>query len=147
MSTSTGTSRALQSKIDSLEHELESIAGQFNEVWSLLPSKARRAEAELVDPRTGMSNSGLISPSRSVNFAALQQVYKPNGESFAGIDEMLRRVRGMADDGKLLIERVCKLGAERETLKASASRSRQVADSTQKGMEGLKQCVTRLQSH
>jgi hypothetical protein len=65
--------KALKNRIDSLTAELDSIAGQFNEVWRILPSSARRRDAELVDPKTGLPNASLSSPSRAVNFAALQR--------------------------------------------------------------------------
>ncbi|ORX36527.1 Up-regulated during septation-domain-containing protein [Kockovaella imperatae] len=145
LASSSASTKTLQNRINSLEAELESIAGQFNEVWSILPSRSKRAEAELVDPRTGLSNASLASPSRAVNFAALQAVYTPNNEGFAGIDEMLKRVRGMVDDGKLLVERVCRLGQERELLKANAARAKKLAEDSQAALQTYQQQVAELE--
>ena len=76
---SSDTTKALQNRVDGLTAELESIAGQFNEVWSILPHPSRRAAADLVHPVTGAPNTALSSPSKAVNFAALQKVYIPRG--------------------------------------------------------------------
>lgn len=137
---STGEStKSLKNRIDSLTSELDSIAGQFNEVWRILPSSSRRRDAELVDPNTGKSNTSLVSPSKAVNFAALQQLYTPHEEGFIGIDEMLNRVRGMVDDGKLLVERVCRLGQERELLKQNAARAKRLAEDGRVSLETYQQ--------
>ena len=127
--------KSLQNQVNALTAELDSIAGQFNEVWSILPPPSRRAAADLVDPKTGMPNATLTSPSTVVKFAALQQVYTPHQEEFAGIDEMLQRVRGMADDGRVLVERVVRLGQDRELLKQNANRAKRLAESSQAALE------------
>lgn len=129
----------LQNRIDSLSTELDSIAGQFNEVWRILPPPSRRAQADLIDPRTGQSNSALTSPSQAINFAALQQLYVPHNEGFSGIDEMLNRVRAMVDDGRLLVERCCRLGSERELLKQNAARAKKLAEDSRASLETYQQ--------
>ena len=134
-SSSNKSIQSLENQIQALTTELDSIAGQFNEVWRILPPTSRRKQAELVDPHTGMSNSSLVSPSRAVDFAALQQLYTPHEESFSGIDEMLNRVRGMVDDGRLLVERVCRLGQERELLKQNAARAKKLAEDSRISLE------------
>ena len=93
----------------------------------------------MVDPKTGMSNTSMVSPSRAVNFAALQQLYTPHDEGFSGIDEMLNRVRGMVDDGRLLVERVCRLGQERELLKQNAARAKRLAEDSRASLETYQQ--------
>jgi hypothetical protein len=139
MSTTSTSTRTLQNQVDALTAELESIAGQFNEVWSILPHRSRRVEAELIDPRTGASNTDLMSPSKNVNFEALQQVYVPSDEKFSGIDEMLNRIRGMVDDGKLLIERVVRLGKERELLKSNAAKAKKLVEDSRHSLETYQQ--------
>lgn len=139
MSTSSTSSRALQNQVDALSTELESIAGQFNEVWSILPLPSRRVNANLVDFRTGVSNTALESPSKTINFAALQQVYMPTDEKFSGIDEMLNRIRGMVDDGRLLVERVVRMGAERELLKNNAAKAKKLVEDSRHSLKTYQQ--------
>ncbi len=139
MSTSSNSTKALQNQVDALSTELESIAGQFNEVWSILPHPSRRVDADLIDPRTGSSNTALVSPSKAVNFAALQQVYIPTDEKFRGIDEMLNRIRGMVDDGKVLVERVVRLGKERELLKNNAAKAKKLVEDSRHSLETYQQ--------
>ena len=138
-SSSTDSTKVLKNRIDSLTIELDSIAGQFNEVWRILPPTSRRAEADLIDPRTGQSNAALSSPSSAVNFAALQRLYVPHNEGFSGIDEMLNRVRAMVDDGRLLVERCCRLGSERELLKQNAARAKKLAEDSRASLETYQQ--------
>lgn len=141
MPSNPASSRALQNQVDALTTELESIAGQFNEVWSILPHPSRRSDAELVDPRTGRPNSSLVSPSRSINFTALQQVYVPTDEKFSGIDEMLNRIRGMVDDGRLLVGRIVQLGKERELLKSNAAKAKKLVEDSRHSLETYQQYV------
>jgi hypothetical protein len=136
---SSDSTKVLKNRIDSLTTELDSIAGQFNEVWRILPPTSRRAEADLIDPRTGQSNSSLISPSRALKFAALQQLYVPHNENFSGIDEMLNRVRALVDDGKSMVERCCRLGSERELLKQNAARAKKLAEDSRASLETYQQ--------
>ena len=133
------TTRSLQRRVDSLTAELDSIAGQFNEIWSILPLPSRRADAELVDAHTGLPNFSISSPSRAIDVAALQKVYQSHDESFAGIAEMINRVRGMVDDGKLLVDRVVRLGQERELLKTNAARAKKLAEDSRAGLETYQQ--------
>ena len=141
MSNTSTSHKALQNRVDALTAELESIAGQFNEVWSLLPHPSRRIDAELIGRRTGASNTTLMSPSKAVDFAALQQVYMPTTEEFSGIDEMLNRIRGMVDDGRLLVERVIRLGKERELLKSNATKAKKLVEDSRHSLETYQQCV------
>ncbi|CAD6568071.1 MAG: hypothetical protein TREMPRED_004251 [Tremellales sp. Tagirdzhanova-0007] len=136
---------ALQNRVDALTTELESIAGQFNEVWSLLPHPSRRVDAELIDRRTGASNTTLMSPSKAVDFGALQSVYVPTTEKFSGIDEMLNRIRGMVDDGRLLVERVVRLGKERELLKSNATKAKKLVEDSRHSLETYQQQVAVLE--
>jgi hypothetical protein len=128
----------LQNRVNALTAELESIAGQFNDVWGILPHPSRRHSAGLTDPH-GASNRSLVSPSKAIDFAALQQVYTPNQEQFSGIDEMLTRVRGLVDDGKLLVERVVRLGKERELLKSNAVRAQKLVEDSRHSLETYQQ--------
>ena len=48
---------------------------------------------------------------------------------------MLSRVRGMVDDAKLLVERVCRLGQERELLKGNAARAKKLAEDSQAALQ------------
>ena len=133
------STKVLKNRIDSLTAELDSIAGQFNEVWRILPPASRRVEADLIDPRTGQSNPSLVSPSKALNFAALQQLYVPHNEDFSGIDEMLNRVRALVDDGRLMVERCCRLGSERELLKQNAARAKKLAEDSRASLETYQQ--------
>ena len=139
MSSTSASSRALQNQVDALSTELESIAGQFTEVWSILPDPSRRVDAELVDPRTGASNTTLMSPSKTLNISALQQVYVPTDVKFSGIDEMLNRIRGLVDDGRLLVERVIRLGKERELLKSNAAKAKKLVEDSRHSLETYQQ--------
>ncbi|KAK4687380.1 hypothetical protein P7C73_g2748, partial [Tremellales sp. Uapishka_1] len=142
---SSESTSALQSKVAALTTELETIAGQFNSVWALLPHPDNRKMAGLVDITTGSSNSSLASPSKAINFAAMQQLYTPRGGQFEGIDEMLNRVRGMVDDGKVLVERVVRLGKERELLKSNAVRAQKLVEDSRHSLETYQQQVAVLE--
>jgi hypothetical protein len=135
----TESTKSLQNRVTALNNELDSIAGQFNEVWRILPNPKQRAQASLINPQTGLSNSGLASPSQALDFVALQAVYKPTEERFAGIDEMLNRVRGLVDDGRLLVERTIRTGQDRELLKTNAARAKKLAEDSRKGLETYQQ--------
>jgi hypothetical protein len=52
---------------------------------------------------------------------------------------MLNRVRGMVDDGRLLVERVCRLGQERELLKQNAARAKRLAEDSRASLETYQQ--------
>lgn len=123
--------------------ELESIAGQFNEVWSILPPLSRRVEAHLATP-DGSSNRA-VSPSAPLNFAALQDLYKPTTEQFAGIDEMLSRVRGLVDDGKVFVERISRLQAEREMYKSNAAKAKKLVEDSRTSLETYQRQVAVLE--
>lgn len=136
--------KALQNQVDALTTELDSIQGQFTEIWALLPSPSARAAAELVDSR-GTPNVAMTSPSRPVDASALQRVFAPQtqapkgGNKFEGIAEMLNRVRGLLDDGKLLAERAGKMQQERELLKSNAAKAKKLVEDSTKGLETYQQ--------
>ncbi|EIW66580.1 hypothetical protein TREMEDRAFT_12085, partial [Tremella mesenterica DSM 1558] len=138
------SAKSLQTKVDALTAELDSIAGQFTEVWTLLPPLNKRLQADLVDQQ-GKSNSALVSPSRQVNFAALQEVYKPTNETFGGIDEMVGRIRGMAEDGKVLVARMEKVNQEREVHKANAAKAKKLVEDSRHSLETYQQQVAVLE--
>ena len=146
MSSQSSSNKALQSRVDALTAELDSIAGQFMEVWSILPSPAKRQQADLVTA-SGSPNLAAASPTRNVNFAALQDLYRPSGskEDFKGIDEMLRRVRGMVDDGKILVSRMEKLNMEREVHKSNAAKAKKLVEDSRQSLETYQQQVAVLE--
>lgn len=142
-SSSNESSKPLQTKVDALTGELDAIAAQFQSVWSLLPTPSKRKEADLVDTH-GRSNGGLTSPNRPLNFAALQQLYVPNSEQFSGMDEMVSRIRGMAEDGKVLVERVIRCDREREVHKHNALKAKKLVEDSRHSLETYQQCVPPL---
>ena len=137
-STSNEASKALQSKVDALTSELDSIAAQFDKVWPLLPPPQKRKAAELLDA-SGKSNGGIMSPSRPLNFAALQQLYVPTNEKFTGMDEMVSRIKGMAEDGKMLVERVIRCDREREVHKHNALKAKKLVEDSRHSLETYQQ--------
>lgn len=144
MSSSSTQTKALQTRCDALTAELDSIAGQFNEVWTILPPLSRRVDAQLARP-DGTTADGMASPTKSLNFAALQQLYTPNTEEFGGIDEMLERVRGMIEDGKILVGRVVRLGQEREMYKSNAAKAKKLVEDSRGSLETYQQQVAVLE--
>ncbi|WVF65789.1 hypothetical protein IAT40_000523 [Kwoniella sp. CBS 6097] len=145
MSSDSANTKALQSRIDALTSELNSIASQFNAIWTSLPPPSRRAHADLIDPRTGESNGSLSSPSRAVNFAALQELYKPHNEQVGGIDETLKRIMGVIEDSKLLVARTVRMGQERELLKGNAAKAKKLVEESTKNLETYQQQVAVLE--
>ncbi|WRT65708.1 uncharacterized protein IL334_002655 [Kwoniella shivajii] len=145
MSSDTASTKALRSRVDELSAELESIATQFNSIWSILPPPSKRAQAELIDPRTGDSNLSLSSPSRAMNFAALQDLYQPHSEKVGDINETLARIRGVVEDSKLLVERVVKMGKERELLKGNAFKAKKLVEESARSLETYQQQVAVLE--
>ncbi|ORY24377.1 Up-regulated during septation-domain-containing protein [Naematelia encephala] len=149
LSATSASTAALQSKVDALTSELESIANSFTEVWRLLPSPARRIRAELIDARTGQPNSSVASPNHALDLAALQQLYSPasatGDEKFGGIEEMIKRIRGMVDDGRLLVDRVVRLGQERDLHKGNALKAKRLAEESTRGLETYQQQVRVLE--
>jgi hypothetical protein len=137
---STKNTNSLQSQVDALTRELQSIASQFDSVWSLLPPPQKRREAELLDPN-GKSNNGLISPNRSLNTSALQQLYVPTNEKFSGMKEMVNRIRGMAEDGRVLVERVIRCDKEREVHKQNALKAKKLVEDSRHSLETYQQYV------
>jgi hypothetical protein len=133
-SSSSADTKALQGQIDGLTAELESIASQFDSVFSLLPPAAKRREAGLLDA-TNKPSKTLVSPSRTVNFAALQQLYVPTNEKFSGIQEMVDRIRGMAEDGQVLVERCVRLDKEREIHKGNALKAKKLVEDSRQSLE------------
>jgi len=131
--------------VDALTRELQSIASQFDSVWTLLPPPQKRRAADLLDP-SGRSNHGLVSPNQSLNFQALQQLYVPTNEKFAGMDEMVSRIRGMAEDGKVLIERVIRCDKEREVHKHNALKAKKLVEDSRHSLETYQQSVAYLGS-
>ncbi|WWC96952.1 hypothetical protein V866_003828 [Kwoniella sp. B9012] len=145
MSTDQSGTKALQARVDALSSELESIASQFNSIWSILPPPTKRAQADLIDPRTGNSNSSLASPSKALNFAALQDLYQPHNEQVGDINETLSRIRGVIEDGKVLVERVVRMGQERELLKGNAAKAKKLVEESTKSLETYQQQVAVLE--
>jgi hypothetical protein len=141
MKATSDSNKSLQNRVNALTNELDSIAGQFTEVWPIIPRPNRRAQASLIDLTTGQSNAALASPSRALDIAALQAVYNPTDERFAGIDEMLNRVRGMVDDGKLMVERLVREGQEKELHKTNAARAKKLAEDSRRALETYQQYV------
>ncbi|WVQ93428.1 hypothetical protein IAU59_000499 [Kwoniella sp. CBS 9459] len=145
MSSDSANTKALQSRIDALTSELNSIASQFNAIWTSLPPPSRRAHADLIDPRTGQSNGSLSSPSKAINFAALQELYKPHNEQVGGIDETLKRIMGVIEDSKLLVARTVRMGQERELLKGNAAKAKKLVEESTKNLETYQQQVAVLE--
>ncbi|OCF31696.1 hypothetical protein I316_06703 [Kwoniella heveanensis BCC8398] len=145
MSSDSANTKALQSRIDALTSELNSIASQFTAIWTSLPPPSRRAQADLIDPRTGQSNGALSSPSRAINFAALQELYKPHNEQVGGIDETLKRIMGVIEDSKLLVARTVRMGQERELLKGNAAKAKKLVEESTKNLETYQQQVAVLE--
>ena len=120
--------------VASLENELDAIARQLTETWPILPSTDRRFAAGLVE-RSGSSDSAMMSPSKTVDLAALQAMYTPSKDQFGGIPEFVKRVRGVVDDGKVLVERVVRLGQEREVLKSNAAKAKKLVEDSRSSLE------------
>ncbi|WWC60307.1 uncharacterized protein I303_102877 [Kwoniella dejecticola CBS 10117] len=145
ISSDTSQVRTLQAKVDGLSSELESIASQFNSIWSTLPPPSKRVQAELIDPRTGNSNSSLASPSKALNFAALQELYQPHHEQVGDISETLTRIRGVIEDSKILVQRTVKMGQERELLKGNAAKAKKLVEESTKSLVTYQQQVAVLE--
>jgi hypothetical protein len=127
----------LQSKVDALTAELTQSTSTLQKIWHILPSPDRRYSSGLADARTGKSNVAAASPSAAVNFAALQQLYSPGApaqSTFNNPDEVLARIRGMVDDGKILVERIVRHGTERELLKSNAARAGRLVEESRSSL-------------
>jgi chromosome segregation ATPase len=144
MSSSSTEVKTLRTRCDALTMELETIAGQFNEVWTILPPLSRRVDAKLAS-RDGSSNHGSVSPSAPLDYEALQGLYKPTKEQFAGIDELLTRVRGLVDDGKVFVERISRLQQEREMYKSNAAKAKKLVEDSRTSLQTYQQQVTVLE--
>jgi hypothetical protein len=140
MNSTSANAKSLQTKVDALTAELDSIAGQFTEVWSLLPPLSRRVEASLANPSDGSTDRSIASPTKPVDFKALEALYaKPNSERFGGIDEMVRRIRGMVDDGKIMVERMVRMEKEKEVHKGNAAKAKKLVEDSRKNLETYQQ--------
>ncbi|WWC68630.1 uncharacterized protein I206_102561 [Kwoniella pini CBS 10737] len=145
ISSDSNQTKVLQAKVEGLSSELESIAAQFNSIWSILPPPSKRMQAELIEPRTGNSNSSLASPSKALNFAALQDLYQPHHEQVGDINETLSRIRGVVEDSKILVQRTIKMGQERELLKGNAAKAKKLVEESAKSLETYQQQVAVLE--
>ncbi|GFZ42574.1 hypothetical protein JCM24511_00290 [Saitozyma sp. JCM 24511] len=146
MNSTSANAKSLQTKVDALTAELDSIAGQFTEVWSLLPPLSRRVEASLANPSDGTTDRSIASPTKPVDFKALEALYaKPNSERFGGIDEMVRRIRGMVDDGKIMVERMVRMEKEKEVHKGNAAKAKKLVEDSRKNLETYQQQVAVLE--
>ncbi|WVQ74622.1 hypothetical protein IAR50_004223 [Cryptococcus sp. DSM 104548] len=142
------TAQGNEQRTQALSIELEEIAKQFASIWPLLPSRAEREKADLIDPRTGQSNKALASPSNTIKFEALQSLYspsRPTSTSLTSIPEALSRIRGMVEDGKLLVDRVVRMGQERETLKMNAAKAKKLVEDSTRNLQTYQQQVTILE--
>ncbi|ODN97471.1 hypothetical protein L198_04038 [Cryptococcus wingfieldii CBS 7118] len=145
---SPSTAQGNEQRNQALSAELEEIAKQFASIWPLLPSRAEREKADLIDPRTGQSNKALASPSNSIRFEALQALYapgRPTSTSLTSIPEALSRIKGMVEDGELLVDRVVRMGKERETLKTNAAKAKKLVEGSTRSLQTYQQQVTILE--
>ncbi|WVO13271.1 hypothetical protein L204_100884 [Cryptococcus depauperatus] len=142
------TSQATQVRIDSLTSELEEMSKQLALVWPLLPTRSLREKADLIDPRTGASNRALASPSNTVNFEALQSLYSSHSSvdgKVGSVPEALERIKWMVEDGSLLIDRVVRMGKEREVLRANAAKAKKLVEDSTRNLETYQKQVTLLE--
>jgi hypothetical protein len=126
-----------RAQIDELRGELTQATSALQKIWHILPSSERRYASGLADPRSGRSNLSLASPSAALDFAALQQLYSPTASGqtpYSGPDEIISRIRGMIDDGKILVERVVRHGTERELLKSNAARAGRLVEESRSSL-------------
>ncbi|WVQ79104.1 hypothetical protein IAT38_001198 [Cryptococcus sp. DSM 104549] len=139
------SSQALEQRVQQLTSELDHIASQFTAIWPLLPPRSKRERAALLTS-SGESNTALASPSVSVDFGALQALFERNeGEQMTGIEEALERIRGVVQDGKVLVERVVRMGKERDVLKTNASKAKALVEASTRNLETYQQQVRVLE--
>ncbi|KIR32586.1 hypothetical protein I352_05011 [Cryptococcus deuterogattii MMRL2647] len=143
---SPSTPQTTDQRIQTLTTELQEIASQFASIWPLLPPRLLREKADLIDPRTGSPNRALASPSCNINIEALQELYRPRqGEPVGSIAEALERIKGLVQDGKLLVDRIVRMGKEREILKTNAAKAKKLVEDSTRNLETYQQQVAILE--
>lgn len=137
---SVSTNPVLESKATTLEAELSNITDRLTKLWVILPTPRARAEAGLMDP-------GVVSPNSVVDFAALQRAYAgpTNKERYAGIDDLVSRVRDIVDDGRLMVERMARMETDKERHKANAAKAAQLVDHSRDALATYQNQVAELQ--
>lgn len=143
---SPNASQTTDQHIQVLTTELEEIASQFASVWPLLPPRSLREKVDLIDSRTGSSNRAFASPSKSINFEALQELYSSRqAEPVGSIAEALERIKGLVQDGKLLVDRIVRMGKEREVLKTNAAKAKKLVEDSTRNLETYQHQVAILE--
>jgi hypothetical protein len=66
-------------------------------------------------------------------------LYVPTNEKFSGMDEMVSRIRGMAEDGRVLVERVIRCDKEREVHKQNALKAKKLVEDSRHSLETYQQ--------
>lgn len=72
----------------------------------------------------------------------MQELYGPRqGEPVGSIAEALERIKGLVQDGKLLVDRIVRMGKEREILKTNAAKAKKLVEDSTRNLETYQQYV------
>lgn len=135
-----GSSPELENKVATLEAELAAVNTALARAWGVLPAPGACGQAGLGGPR-------VVSPNSVVNFAALQRAYAgpPSNDKYPGIDGLLARVQSVVADGRLMVERMARMDAEKERHKANAVKAAKLVEDSRHSLETYQRQVSDLQ--
>jgi hypothetical protein len=111
---------------------------KLQRLWSTLPSPVARAEAGLTSP-------SVVSPNAPVNFAILQRAYAGSTEQYTNVDDLLERVAGLIEDGRLMVERMQRMDVDKMRHKANAARAAQLVSDSRASLEKYQEQVEDLE--
>lgn len=115
------------------------LESKLENIWTILPTPDARAEAGLTDPR-------ITSPNSTVNFAVLQKAYAGRSkERYVGVDELVSRIQGLVEDGRIMVERMQRMEVDKERHKDNAVRAAKLVHTSRANLETYKKQVAELE--
>lgn len=103
--------------------------------WRILPAPGARADSGL---SRGLSPG--LSPKHAIDFAALQRAYThPPEVEYTNVDDLVARIKGVVEDGRIMAERMARMEVEKERHKLNAARAAKLVEDSRHSLETYKQ--------
>ncbi|KAL7423756.1 hypothetical protein Q5752_001339 [Cryptotrichosporon argae] len=142
---------ASETRVASLNAELDSITAHFSALWAALPSPDARAAAGLGASSSSSSSSSSSAVASSPlsprpDPAALLRMYDaPSAGAFGGVDALAARVREAVSDARRLAEHLAASEREKERHKANAAKAARLVDDSRRSLETYQRQVALLE--
>lgn len=112
--------------------ELSTINVALAKAWRVLPAPGARADAGL----SARVLSPGVSPNSPVDFAALQKAYiNPPADEYTGVNDLVTRIKGVVEDGRIMADRMGRMEVEKERHKANAARAAKLVEDSRHSLE------------